>query len=263
MAKRISETELILPGLLFMSLNEDGGITTTELIKKLRWYMNPSGEDLKILSGRSDDKFSQKVRNLKAHRTFERYGYAAYSDEKNGKVYITDKGRNYLKDNYEFLKYLYVNDFKYQDVKDSLIVLEKTTQSKKIIETFDENIIIEEGNKRIVETKIYDRSKKLRDYALHYYSSKNNKISCKACSFDFEDFYGSVLGKGFIEIHHIKPVFMNNGEKLEQVISDAVKNLVPVCSNCHRMIHRNWKKPIEFETLVKSIDAYGIFKRFA
>lgn len=31
--------------------------------------MNPSGEDCKILSGRGDDKFSQKVRNLKSHNS--------------------------------------------------------------------------------------------------------------------------------------------------------------------------------------------------
>lgn len=45
------------------------GITTTELIAKARIRMNPSGEDLEILSDRNDDKFSQKVRNIKSHNT--------------------------------------------------------------------------------------------------------------------------------------------------------------------------------------------------
>ena len=77
MASRITETELILPSLYLMKLN-GGTITTSDLISKLRDIMKPSGEDLKILSGRTDDKFSQKVRNLKAHSTFERFGYAQY-----------------------------------------------------------------------------------------------------------------------------------------------------------------------------------------
>lgn len=61
MAKRITETELILPSLYLMSLN-NGVITTSELIQKLREIMKPAGEDLEILSGRPDDKFYQKVR---------------------------------------------------------------------------------------------------------------------------------------------------------------------------------------------------------
>ncbi len=77
MVKRITETELILPSLYLMKLN-GGRITTSELIEKLRLIMKPSGEDLQILLGRNDDKFSQKVRNLKAHEAFERFGYAQY-----------------------------------------------------------------------------------------------------------------------------------------------------------------------------------------
>ena len=45
------------------------GITTTGLIAQARRRMNPSGEDLEILNDRNDDKFSQKVRNIKSHNT--------------------------------------------------------------------------------------------------------------------------------------------------------------------------------------------------
>ncbi|MBO7495062.1 MAG: hypothetical protein J6T98_00800 [Salinivirgaceae bacterium] len=38
--------------------------------------LNPSGKDMEILSGRNDTYFSQKVRNLKAHKTLEKLGYA-------------------------------------------------------------------------------------------------------------------------------------------------------------------------------------------
>ena len=59
MANRISESELILPSLYLMSLN-NGSITTSELHEKLRLIMKPSGEDLEILDGRNDDKFFSK-----------------------------------------------------------------------------------------------------------------------------------------------------------------------------------------------------------
>lgn len=45
------------------------GICTSDLISCIREEMNPSGEDLKLLPKRTDDKFSQKVRNLKSHNT--------------------------------------------------------------------------------------------------------------------------------------------------------------------------------------------------
>lgn len=43
------------------------GIRTSELIREARRIMKPSGEDLEILDNRKDDKFSQKVRNIKSH----------------------------------------------------------------------------------------------------------------------------------------------------------------------------------------------------
>lgn len=45
------------------------GIRTSELIAEARTIMHPTGEDLVILNDRIDDKFSQKVRNMKSHNT--------------------------------------------------------------------------------------------------------------------------------------------------------------------------------------------------
>ena len=43
------------------------GIHTSGLIEEARRRMQPTGEDLEILDNRNDDKFSQKVRNIKSH----------------------------------------------------------------------------------------------------------------------------------------------------------------------------------------------------
>lgn len=90
---RISESELILPSLCLMDSN-GGRITTSELIAQLRELMQPKGEDLEILSGRNDDKFSQKVRNLTSHKTLE--PYAQYKDDY---IEVTNAGKEYLKKN--------------------------------------------------------------------------------------------------------------------------------------------------------------------
>ena len=222
--------------------------------------MKPSGEDLQILSGRADDKFSQKVRNLKAHSTFERFGYAEYKGgPRDGFVEITNDGKLHLKENQDILKYLLINDFTYTDLTENLRKVE-ANQNKKKIQTFDENIIIQEGTKRLTEVAVYERSTTLRNYAISYFT-KDDSISCNCCSFNFGDFYGNDIGKGFIEIHHTKPIFKYEDEDIENTLSKAVQNLTPVCSNCHRMIHRNWKKPVEIKILIDSINANGIFQR--
>jgi hypothetical protein len=235
-----------------MKIN-NGRITTEELIPRLREIMKPTGEDLEILSGRSDDKFSQKVRNLKSHETFERLGYAEY---KNGMYFLLTEGDKYLQENQDILKYLLINDFAYADVISSL----KTISSKRTepLQVFDENVIIQEGMKIIVEREIYTRSKQLRDYALKYYA-EHGGLNCTCCDFNFSNFYGREIGDNFIELHHIKPIFQYQGDDLKKTITDAVSNIAPLCSNCHRMIHRHGKQLLQIELLINYIKNNGKF----
>ena len=57
--------------------------------------------DLTILKNRSDDKFSQKVRNLKSHNSFTGCGLATYTPpkpgESSGTFTITKQGEIYIK----------------------------------------------------------------------------------------------------------------------------------------------------------------------
>jgi len=261
MGKRIKERELILPSLFLMNLSPEGIITTSELISRLREILKPTGEDLEILPGRRDDKFSQKVRNLKAHDTFERYGYAKYLyiDPRGGNFFkITEKGIAHLRDNMDVLQYLLVNDFEWKDLQSGLLSIEKSKDEKRNIEVFDENIVVQEGLKKIIESKVYQRSSKLRSIAIEHYT-EDGHILCLACRFDFASFYGEI-GAGFIEIHHTKPIFKYADDDLGQTISNALKNVAPVCSNCHRMIHRNRSNILEIGVLVDCVSKNGIFK---
>jgi predicted HNH restriction endonuclease len=253
---RIQENELVLPSLFLMKVN-NGNITTEDLIPQLREIMKPTGEDLEILSNRSDDKFSQKVRNLKSHETFERLGYADYKD---GVYFLSNNGDKYLQENQDILKYLLINDFTYTDVINSLKTI-SSTKSTKPLQVFDENVIIQEGMKIIVEKEIYIRSKQLRDYALSYFEEKNG-LNCTCCGFNFSNFYGREIGDGFIEMHHIKPIFQYQGDNLVQTIKSAILNIVPLCSNCHRMIHRHGKQLLQIELLINHIKNNGIFHAY-
>ena len=55
---------------------------------------------------------------------------------------------------------------------------------------------------------------------------------CAVCSIDFEEVYGPI-GTHYIHVHHIVPLSkIKKGYRL-----DPVKDLIPVCPNCHAMIH--------------------------
>ncbi|QIP12992.1 DUF3578 domain-containing protein [Spirosoma aureum] len=58
--------------------------------------------------------------------------------------------------------------------------------------------------------------------------------TCKGCGFNFESKYG-ILGKDFIEAHHLKPLSKLIGEKISL---NAQTDFIVLCSNCHSMIHR-------------------------
>src|SRR5262249_40535981 len=62
---------------------------------------------------------------------------------------------------------------------------------------------------------------------------QRNSFSCCICTFDFEERYGPI-GQGFIEAHHREPIASRDGATPTSVRS----GFDPVCSNCHRMMHR-------------------------
>lgn len=88
--------------------------------------------------------------------------------------------------------------------------------------------IYTEGSISNVPVNRYERDRDARDVCIEH-----NGLNCKACGFNFENVYGG-LGEGFIHVHHLKPL----SEIRESYQVDPINDLVPVCPNCHAMIHR-------------------------
>lgn len=87
---------------------------------------------------------------------------------------------------------------------------------------------IYEGNPKWINIKTYDRSSIARQDCLEHYG-----YNCFVCNFNFEKFYGEI-GKNFIEVHHLIPI----SKRQTEYQINPIKDLRPVCSNCHRMLHR-------------------------
>lgn len=99
-----------------------------------------------------------------------------------------------------------------------------------------------EGGRRVVTSLSAERNRSLREKALKYHGAK-----CIVCGFDFKEAYGEEYGENFIEIHHVQPL-SENGIYNER-LTDYKLDLVPVCANCHRMIHRKRKEVLSIEKL--------------
>ncbi len=85
-----------------------------------------------------------------------------------------------------------------------------------------------EGNKYKVTSNRYERSRINRKLCL-----ERQGYNCCVCGMNFENKYGSV-GHHFIHVHHVIPV----SQLGDGYIIDPTKDLVPVCPNCHAMLHR-------------------------
>ena len=66
---------------------------------------------------------------------------------------------------------------------------------------------------------------------------------CQVCGLRFEDVYGK-LGIEFAEAHHIVPL-----SKLSGTVKTGLEDLVTVCANCHRMLHRMSGHPDDVKNL--------------
>lgn len=91
-----------------------------------------------------------------------------------------------------------------------------------------EPTVLYEGGKHQVVLNKYERNPVARRMCIEHYG-----FSCQVCEFNFFATYGE-LGKDFIHVHHIVPL-AEIGETYEV---DPITDLIPVCPNCHAMIHR-------------------------
>jgi hypothetical protein len=104
-----------------------------------------------------------------------------------------------------------------------------------------------EGRRAAHERYFFARNRSLVRRAKEYYG-----YTCQACSFNFADKYGE-LGAGYIECHHLNPLSERSEEEWTEGIRTRLDEVTVLCSNCHRMIHR--QKPTLSLVQLKSMIA--------
>ncbi|MEI8203060.1 MAG: HNH endonuclease [Bacteroidota bacterium] len=91
----------------------------------------------------------------------------------------------------------------------------------------DETESFMEGKSKEVTQTRYERNPQARKTCLRHHG-----YSCQICEFNFGKTFGEI-GNGFIHVHHINAI-AGIGKEYE---IDPKNDLIPVCPNCHAMIH--------------------------
>ena len=103
----------------------------------------------------------------------------------------------------------------------------------------------EEGSEHFKLHKVRERNPSLVRHVKEERKKKDPYLCCDVCGFSFALTYGNI-GSGFIEAHHIIPLFKMDG--LTETFPD---DIAIVCSNCHRMLHKSGKTIKQLSDIIK------------
>ena len=215
---------------------------------EIRWFFDfkdiQNGEQRPLILIYKGDEYKAHIESSKLSRTRIRWkadlkkefdvalkDYRIKSEKENGYPSLEFKKTNSNSYEVKFIELDLLND-----------------ESIKPLETIETENEVEGKQKKIYTTK-YERSYKNREKAIKIHGTR-----CMVCDFDFEEAYGE-LGKDFIEVHHTKPLYSLE----EEMEINPEEDLVCLCSNCHRMIHRKRDKVLTVEELKGIMEEHSIF----
>lgn len=99
-----------------------------------------------------------------------------------------------------------------------------------------------EGSVTRILVNKYERNIEARNSCIAHHG-----LDCAACGFNFKVNYGDI-GEGFIHVHHLKEI-----SKVGKEYSiNAITDLIPVCANCHAMLHKS-EPPLTIDELKQKI----------
>ena len=226
------ESWIIIP--LYSS--DESTIRYKNILKRLRETYNIPFIDILMsrITAVSGEKVIQSVRNIDVDKSYEQKDFALKHDFE---VTIIQLIKEELQiqldqspDKEEFL---------------SLLIDESYGEQNFIYE----QQLLFEGARKEIETNIYERNPIARQKCLDYHG-----YTCGICKKPLDTIYGP-KAKYVIEVHHIIPI----SKIRKQYIIDPIKDLIPVCPNCHTIIHM--KAPCyTIEEMMKDVDIQRINK---
>ncbi|MBX2976407.1 MAG: HNH endonuclease [Ignavibacteriaceae bacterium] len=214
-------------------------------------YIKLSERDIQSQNTRPEEKWRNEfafVRNkLKDYNFLVPNQYNKWEINSDGIKYfrkLVNEIRNESYNSFEYVSVTALNKLRSLNIE-----IDEVIKSTKFDEDITNDSIVSEpeplyeGNKKFRYSSYYERQPKLRKQAIQFHG-----LNCMACGFNFQQYFGE-RGENFIEVHHIKPI----SEFENSLIVDAQKDLIVVCSNCHRMIHRRKDDVLSLDELKRII----------
>ena len=122
-------------------------------------------------------------------------------------------------------------------IREGIVALDfsiPTTESLGVSEAREGRVLTYQHVRRERDPRLTRRKKE------QFQDEHRGRLFCEVCAFDYERSYGE-HGKGFIEAHHLRPLseLPREGGRIR------LADLILLCANCHRMIHRHtpWLTP--------------------
>lgn len=122
-------------------------------------------------------------------------------------------------------------DFDASTFYQAALISELSSSKSVLTEEVSEDEVFTEGSVVRVSVNRYERDLEARRCCIKLFGPK-----CAVCGFNFASAYGSSM-EGFIHVHHLTPLH----EVGKDYIVKPQTDLIPVCPNCHAVIHS--KKP--------------------
>jgi len=198
-------------------------------------------------SGRTVLEFEHSLKN--ARDTFDGYfenGRVGWlNSDKSGPLELTGNNLIIYENNQDLEEIeVWEKIAKYSNLEESLEVRNQLISEDNLN---SDSSVYTEGKQKVYISKKRERNAKLRKKAIEIHGS-----SCMVCDFNFGEKYGS-LGDGFIEVHHVKPISEYRKEKP----TNPELDLVVLCANCHRMVHRKKDYVLSVDELMRVVQKAG------
>lgn len=145
--------------------------------------------------------------------------------------------------NYTEVLRLFENFLRRPAVKGNKTIFEETEE--------EPSELLSEGDLVEMHLTKHERNRDLRKRCIEIHGWR-----CMGCGLDFKEKYGE-LGTEYIEVHHLYPISQTDGEHTV----DPATELVPLCANCHAMIHRLKGEEMTIEELRSHINPEYIFQK--
>jgi 5-methylcytosine-specific restriction enzyme A len=165
------------------------------------------------------DELRERPKPLRNHYLFE---------AKTSHCFLLEDSQRVFEIDHRFRNLWYAKEEKFKKLKQKVLAYINGEYDDQFHDPVEPYFSAAEGRKILRKHLKAERSSKL----VKEFKRSLNSYACSVCKFDFGKTYGD-LGEGFIEAHHTKAV--SDLKPNEEV---STKDFKAVCSNCHRMLHR-------------------------